>query len=518
MDGNNHNITVRKHAWFLPGLLIVLAFFAVDCAVYRDYGVTWDEASQRTIGLTNLEFVRTLDASIIDSFWDWDHGASFELALIGVERASGFTDLHHIMPLRHICTAAFFLLGAFCGYLLMLRMYRRQWIALLGLLMLLLQPRIFAHAFFNSKDVPFLAAFLMALYAIGVALQGWRNYQYVLAGATCGFAAGIRVLGGLLIALVMILLVAQLISDKANRKLYRKRLLLFLGVSLLTLYVTCPSLWYHPIDNLRGALRNMSQFSRFDTNVLFRGEMIYCSKLPWYYVPYWIGISTPLVWLLIALSGMCACLYWLARKPAAVLQDSLRQMLLICAACCLLPLISVMVLHSIVYDDWRHLYFTYPPFIIVGLFGIARLDRIRWAKLVAIGACLVQASLVIAFMIKAHPFQQVYFNALVPHRREYLRQHFDMEYWGASYKQGFEYLLAHDSREEIPVVHIHTPLRDNVLALPPEVQHRIRWAPESEKGAYLMANFRVHPEDYPYRKVWGIVREGSTIMQIYRIE
>jgi hypothetical protein len=499
-------------------LLIILITFVVACTIYRDYGVTWDEVSQRTIGLPNLEVIRTLDANIIDTYGDWDHGASFELALVGIERLAGAVGLHEIIPLRHICTFAFFLIGAFCGYLLMLRMYKRQWIAILGLFMLLLHPRIFAHAFFNSKDVPFLAAFLIALYAICIALLGGRTYQYVLAGAACGFAAGIRVLGGLLVALVMILLIAQLIHDKDGRKLHRQRLLLFLGFSLLTLYATWPSLWYHPIDNLRGALRNMSQFSRFDTNVLFRGEMIYCSKLPWYYVPYWIGISTPVLWLMIGISGIGPSLYRLSRRPATILLDPFRQMLAICVAACLLPLISVAVLHSIVYDDWRHLYFTYPPFVVVGLYSIAQLEKIRWARVSVIGACFAQVGFVVAFLVKAHPFQQVYFNALVPHKPEYLRQHFDMEYWGASYKQGFAYLLAHDHRESIPVVQIHTPLRDNVLALPPEERLRIRWAPESEKGAYLMSNFRVHPGEYPYRKVWGIQREGSTIMQIYRIE
>ncbi len=518
MIAKNRYTLTQKRAGFLPGLIIILVTFAVGCAIYKDYGVTWDEASQRTIGLTNLEFIRTLDPKIIDTFWDSDHGASFELLLMGVERALNMNELYRIIPLRHICTFAFFLLGAFCGYLLILRMYRRQWIALVGLVILLLQPRIFAHAFFNTKDIPFLAAVLIALYAICVALQGGRNYQYVLAGAACGFAAGIRVLGGLLIALVMMLLVVQLIADKKNRKLYSRRLLLFLSISLATLYVTWPTLWFHPIGHLWSALRNMSQFSRFDANIFFTGEMFPSSRLPWYYVPYWIVISTPILWLLIGISGMCGALIWLIRRPAAILHDAFRQMLAICVAGCLLPIISVIVLHSIVYDDWRHLYFIYPPFIIVGLFGIAQLGKVKWARMLTVGACLVQASPVIAFMVKAHPFQQVYFNALVSHEPEYLRQHFEMEYWGASYKQGFAYLLAHDAREEIPVVQIHTPLLDNVLALPPEVQHRIRWAEESEKGAYIMSNFRLHPQDYPYRKVWGIQREGSTIMQIYQIE
>lgn len=500
---------------YLPGLLILLCALATGLAICKDYGVSWDEGTQRAIGDINLRYIRTGDEKGMEGFVDKDHGAAFEVPLKWIEEVISPREAGTVTFIRHLCSYLFFLLGVWCAYLLALRLFREQWIALLGMALLLLQPRIFAHAFFNSKDVPFLSAVLILLYAATVAFEGRKGYQYLLAGAACGYATGIRTMGILFAVLVLAVLFTSLFS-KAERRRTLSHLLLFMLGTMAMLYLGWPYLWRHPIDNLLSSYRNLAHFTRWGGSLLFNGKVYRGSALPPYYIPEWFCISTPLCWLLLALGGGTALLLQL-KNPIQLLSTVKGKMLLLCIAGFIIPVAAVILLHSVLYDDWRHLYFIYAPFVVIALYGAEQIARRKRGKALVLAAASVQAALTLGFMVSAHPFQQVYFNTLVPHSPEYLRRHFDYEYWGTSYKQGLEYILAHDSRDSIPVVNTGTPVADNRSILKPEGRRRIHLVSEQE-GAYLMSTFRWHTEDFPFPQVYGIKVGGSTALQIYRVD
>ena len=100
-------------------------------------------------------------------------------------------------------------------------------------------------------------------------------------------------------------------------------------------------------------------------------------------------------------------------------------------------------LHSVLYDDWRQLYFIYPSFVMLALYCIYKIYQtsLRW---VIIGACALQIALLGFFMVKYHPFEEVYFNELVSHDKEYLRKNYELDYWGPVFKQALDYLLTKD--------------------------------------------------------------------------
>ena len=503
----------------LPGLFVLLALLILGIFIHDDYGVGWDEVVQREIGVVNLQVARSGDESHIAAFINKDHGAAFELPLLVIEKILKPADFGDMIIIRHTCGYLFYITGIFCGYLLALRIFRKQWIALLGMVMLLLQPRIFAHAFFNSKDVPFLAAMLIALFAISAALEHRKLYLFLLAGAACGFATGIRTMG-LLPALVTGMMLLR--DVYVGRGTYRRRTIvnvLAFGVSsLLALYLSWPALWHHPVESFTYTVLRLSRYTAWGGRLLFNGQSYPASVLPWYYIPQWFAMSTPVIWVLLGLSGMAFGLARIIRAPRSILTSLKGRMLFICATCFFLPLLSVIVLHSVLYDDWRHLYFIYPPFVMLALHGADRFAAVQRAKTVVIAACGLQGLATTAFMVSAHPQQQVYFNALVPHSPEYLRGHFDYDYWGVSYGQGLRYILDHDRRDTIVIVNSDSPLEDNGYALPEQEQKRIRWTRDLEHGAYFLATFRYHPEDYPWPKVWGVKVGNSTVLQIYRVD
>ena len=500
----------------MPGLVLLMCLVITGIWICGDYGISWDEPTQRHIGEVNLQYIRSGDDQLLENFADRDHGAAFEVSLKWIEEVISPRQEGSIYFVRHLCSYLFFMASAWCMYLLGWRLFRQQWLALLGMVMLVTSPRIFAHAFFNSKDVPFLAAVVMALYALTAALEGGKAYQYILAGAACGFSMGIRTMGALLAGLACIVILTDLIGKAQSPQRVLRNLFLFGISAAVLLYVSWPALWRHPVANFTASYRNLAHFSRWRGTVLFAGITYPGTALPVGYIPGWFCISTPVAWLAAGLVGLALVVFYVFRRRAFG-GNARAKMLLLCAALFIIPIVSVIALHSVLYDDWRHLYFIYAPFVVLAVFGLEQLRRLRYGKpLVALLAGL-QVLGVTAFMIRAHPYQQVYFNALVPHTDEYLRHHYDYEYWGTSYRQALQYLLAHDRRDTIPLVAADDPLKYNLMTLTPAERGRLKLLEAPEPGAYFCTTFRYHPGDYPYAKVWGIRVGGSTVMQIYRV-
>jgi hypothetical protein len=501
-----------------PGLLLVLVLFIIGLAIYKDYGVSWDELSMRQVGEVNVKFMRSGDDALMQGFSDKDHGASFEVPLMWIEEIMKPAHIGVVIQIRHLCTFLFYVLGIWCGYLLALRLFRKQWLALLAVLMLVLEPRLFAHAFFNSKDIPFLSSMLIALYGICVAFQERKYQYYVLAGAACGFAIGIRTPGIILAGPAALLMAGDILKEKGTqRKKAALRLVSFLSVLMLVLYACWPALWHHPFTNIYESLRSFTNYAKWDHELMFDGIMRKSVDLPWHYLPAWIAITTPVAWLAFGLTGMFLGIRAFIRRPGLVMSNVSARILLLCGITFAVPIVAAIAMHSVLYDDWRHFYFVYPSLVMLALNGADSLARSPVKKKIIMALCGAQAIVTIWFMVSAHPFQEVYFNRLVSHHDEYLRQHYDFDYWGASYKQGLEWVLAHDTRDTIAIEDSSFPLFDNWKAMKATTKKQIRWTDHMTPGSYFLTNFRGHPDDYSFPKVYGIKVCNSTVMQIYRI-
>jgi len=66
--------------------------------------------------------------------------------------------------IRHGVTFGYFYISLIAFFLLIRRCLDSDWLGLLGVLLLVLTPRIFAEAFYNIKDIGFLASFIIALF------------------------------------------------------------------------------------------------------------------------------------------------------------------------------------------------------------------------------------------------------------------------------------------------------------------------------------------------------------------
>ena len=109
----------------------------------------------------------------------------------------------------------------------------------------------------------------------------------------------------------------------------------------------------------------------------------------------------------------------------------------------ILPLGACIVLRTLVYNGWRHLYFLYGPMVLCmlcGLDGLLHLfSRFRFgqkAVSAVMAVCLAASAVGIAVN---HPYQYAYYNALVP--VENRQELFELDWWNLSCTNAMARLL-----------------------------------------------------------------------------
>ncbi|MBS1739716.1 MAG: glycosyltransferase family 39 protein [Bacteroidetes bacterium] len=507
---------------YLFALFLFAIFLFIGISTYQDYGISWDETSQREIGLTSYRYIFEGDHTL-DNYIERDHGVGFELPLIMIERALRLSDSREIYLMRHIVSHIFFLFGCLCAFFLAQRRFQRIWISCLAFLMLAMHPRLYAHSFFNSKDIPLLVMFMVSLLLWDMVLERKKTSWVLILGVAVGYTMSIRLLGIVLVAGISFFLLLNAIQARFQKSTTKSTsplhwlgiLFIFLLTSSLSLYAFFPTLWAHPFHSIVACFESLSHF-RWESNVWFQGVWILSFQLPASYLPVWIGITTPVLWLLLGCIGIGMVIVSAIFYPYQSWLNLDQQQTLLWLFCTLAPIVAVIVQHSVVYDDWRHVYFIYPSFIMLACLAIHRLSKKKLAPIIATYLCL-QIGFLARHIISLHPFEQVYFNRLVSHDNEYLRYHYELEYWGTSCFQGLEYLIAHAPQREIKIAWGKDPLNNNVNMLQKQDRDRIQFVDEKDAD-YYVTFFRDHPEDYHYSNIfYEIKREGSTILRIYAL-
>ena len=428
--------------------IVALAVFAiVGVFVFDDYSVGSDEDNQRVIGVASLDYILgAVGEDVFDNLKnepvDKYYGAAFEVPLIAVERLLRLEDSRDIYLSRHLLTHLFFLAGGFFAWLLAYRLFGSRLVALLAMLLFLLHPRIYAHSFFNSKDVPFLSMFMIALYLTHRAFRRDTVWAFALCGVGVGLLANIRIMGIMLIPAVLGMLALDAYYAARRGEGIKHALVnmcAFSAICAATFYAVWPALWRDPLFALE-ALDIMASFpERWRT--LFRGEVVQWPNIPWDFIPTWILITTPPVALALAAVGIWRAARLCAADWRAALANSTARFGLLAAACLILPIAAVIALNSNVYDAWRQMYFLYAPICVLAAFGLRGLAALPKPRLRAAAFALAALGLaaVAVQMVSLHPLQNMYFSPLVD--KSGVADRWEMDYWRVSYKGAVDALL-----------------------------------------------------------------------------
>ena len=425
-------------------LTICALALLLGVAVVDDYGHWWDTRLQRAIGEATLQHLAGENG--LNLLWPPQnrlYGPIFEAPLALVERLLGH--LGHGDSLRYLLTHLFFVAAGFTGYLLALRLFGNRWLAIFALLLFLLHPRIYAHSFLNSKDVPFLAMFMICLWLAHRAFvrsdssgssgsPGSRSSPSngaIKAFALCGVAAGLlinlRIMGLAFVAVIVFVRLWDAIGADTwdQRKRTIAGCMVFALTAAAVYYVTMPYLWADPLLRF---VEIIEVFSKHPTNrpQLFQGELVLASELPRSFLLVWFGITTPPLAILLGAVGLAALVWRVAALRRGSAHTALRFELLV-AACFVLPVLTAIVLQPTFYDGWRHFYFLWAPFVLLATSGLRvlvegvgngsrpsyRLLPSRLSAAVAAALAALGLAVTAVEMVRLSPHQHLYFNALV---------------------------------------------------------------------------------------------------------
>ncbi|MEO0732518.1 MAG: glycosyltransferase family 39 protein [Bacteroidota bacterium] len=484
------------YAYVFFALALLLGLLVLD-----DYGISWDESIQRRHGRVSIDYAAEKlgiddheklepDFHLEDYQWS-NYGMIYQITSSLLELRLGLEDdpYNHYKLRHYLCWLLFWIALIYFYRTLRLRFPNKPWYPLLGTLVLLLSPRIFANAFYNPKDHILLVFYCINTFTLLRFLgeRTWRNL--IFHGIATGLALNTR-LPALIIPLTTVLILGwELLRDRPFSAKNLGWIAAYLPLSIACMVPFFPYLWEDTFTRLIGAFSEMSAFD-WDSYVWLFGDRLHALDVPAYYIPAWILISTPLLYLLFLFVGFYAVLrnvftslrqvkFW--RTPPELLDFT--QLGLAVG-----PILVVILLGSTLYNGWRHLHFVWPGMVFLLMVGFAH-ARTYWARPQVPGWLLgLGLGLTAIVMLRYHPHQQTYFNAAI--RGEPLFIRFDMDYWGVGFREALLELVEQIPEGEVKGIKCECwPCNDNFYALPPNAKAKLRLEGDWNKADYLVTNF-----------------------------
>lgn len=371
------------------------------------------------------------------------YGAAFEMlapAINAVLNPANPFITHHIL-----CALAGFVLLIFTG---LIGRQLKGWSAgLLALWLIFLTPVVSGNAFFNSKDIPFAAAFAIGFYYFVQLLQAnavVRRSTLTGLGAGIFIAVVIRISGLLLPAYLGFFAAGWYVfsvgkDDKPG--MLKKRitpLLVVILVGTVLALITYPNFWREGISHVTGGLAATKKFQH-SISMLYNDKIISSQKIdPVGYLWRYLLMTVPEV---VMLGFVLASGIILLHKNR--FQKPFSWMLFYAS---LFPFAWVMLMHSPVYNGWRHVMFAYPFVAVITSMGITEMFLLARKKytVYVLAALLLAAMLdLLVWQVRAFPFNYIYYNRLsggLPG----IYKHYDTDYQQLATHNGVKWLLENE--------------------------------------------------------------------------
>ncbi len=496
------NFWDRYQRWAV--IVFFLSFLFVGLRIFPDYGVHWDEWNNEQFGEQWCQYVSNVISQgslhtipeVQPVNHDWVHGPVFEVTLAMIQKILNVQDLPRMVFLRHACVFLLFFLGLMFFYGLAKRFFGSWKLGLLACLFLVFMPRIFADAFYNSVDLPFLSLFTISIYTM-IRFFERRTLPFALVHASvCAFLIDVRFAGILMLFLTGLFAIPSLVRKEMRPSI----MLVFFVVAGAAVVLFWPLLWVHPVERFLTVLTEMKRFHWSKTDLYF-GKLLTPDQMPWHYALVWIWITTPVLTGLLFLIGSGFAASACFRGSALPAE---KRNFAIVLAWFFLPLALA---SGHLFNGWRHLYFVTPALALLAVVGWRSVWRAIGSmfhgvsRRILLGIVLLVTALhfgcVFGFMVKYHPLQNLYFNEIAGRDMAWVKRNFELDYWGLSYRPALEYIAKHDPRKNIRVFVLTTSGTQNLAMLPPQDAARLNLiSPLDDSVEYFVTSYKWHPEEY----------------------
>jgi hypothetical protein len=504
---------------FLNGLFF-LSMIILGIGIYKDYGMSWDEKYQReSNGRLVYNYVFHNENEPYLSSDEIYHGPAIEWTLYSLERVFRLTDSREIYLFRHLACYLFFIFSGWIFFKLINEVYDDSKLAAFASLLYVFSPRMFADAFYNSKDIGALAAYSISMYTAILFFKKPTIKRAAYHGFLSGFLIAIRITGVIMPVVTIFLFLLRYLHDSSRDKLVDilKGIAIYLTVTILFTIAFWPILWHSPVEHFKQAWIEMSKFN-WMSHVTYLGKFVNTWELPWHYLPVWIGLTTPiivLVLLVLSIILVAINLFRIKKIDFDKYSFTIFALMLFIA-----PVFAVAFLDSIIYDGWRHLYFINGAMIIAAIYPIYALKKYmsdRWNRLIIPSLVLCYLP-VLWMMIKIHPFQNLYFNKGFYKTIGEANFQMEMDYWGLTYSKGLRYVLGTDKEKKFNIKVDNYGGEINLLLLSKEDRERIRIVKGDSIADYFIGNYRWCKAEYYYDyEKFNVNVDGAKVLTVFKI-
>ena len=242
---------IKKKKFIIISFFILYLF--IGLLIFQDYGLSWDEPISRINGFVTLNYIYDLlniqtikGYENIKIYRDNYYGVIFDLPVAFIENIFFNNNSKSFYLLRHFSTFLIFYISSIYFYLICKKFYSFQ-ICLIGVLLYITMPRIFAESFYNNKDVVFLAFFTITNYYFIIFIQNKNFINLLKFSIVVGLLIGTRIIG----IIIPIFVIFFLILDSLDKNFFRSLILSikFIILVLIFTYLFWPYLWSNPIEN-----------------------------------------------------------------------------------------------------------------------------------------------------------------------------------------------------------------------------------------------------------------------------
>ena len=422
-----------------------LFYFLVGCFTYDDYGINIEEHTQLFSGIYWLNY--TFEYLRIDLFKEdiiqylkqfdddanylpnpgfYTYGPIFDVptALIDLILKSQKTLIN--FEYRHFLVFSIFYLTSILVFKILMKRFNNFFTGFFGLLLYIFSPRIYGDSFHNNKDIIFLSFVVFSIYFAFKIFEKKNLKNILLFSFFAAIATSTRIMGLFLpISLIFFLFLDKLNS---NSKSNLKYILIIIFSYLFFLYIHWPYLWDSPINNFIDFIYKTKLWI-WKLGFIFNGDYIYSTSIPDSFIFIWIGISTPILNLVLFLIGffyigrrlilrfmsieptkLYKCDFW--RGPNEMKDNFIFFNLVV--------IFSLLVsLSAPLANAWRHLYFLNFFIIYISSYFVMILICIfkkHFIKLVLILLFLLIPN--IYKLIIFHPYQSLYLNEILTNKNK----------------------------------------------------------------------------------------------------
>lgn len=421
-------LVLRKHIVFI---LLMCLWIGVAFGTYKDYGITADEEKNYLNGKrwisyytsgTNLQTIKDQIALQGDSPLFDTHNRTYS-ALLTLLNTFDYYEWFHLQNML-LAVILFVLI-----YIFIFCETNNSLYSVLTVLMLMLTPRILGHIPANPKDIPFAIIYYLALSMIVLLAKKENLMKLLILGIVFGLSHSLRFIG---VTLYIIYIFTEILNKRTVINIVLN--LIIIGtIGIFVNMILFPHLGANFFYGLSDMISASKSFEAWDGRIIYFGQVLSKHERPGSYLFVWIFITTP-VYILI---GWIYSIKFIKNSTISILNFAL-----------LLNLGLYLMFHPVIYNGLRHFLYLVPIIVTVSLLAFYKLlavpissKKAFLARLLLIGLIGINLVKITYDIATLYPYQYVYFNELIGGLKG-AKDKFDLEYWGASYKEAAAWLRA----------------------------------------------------------------------------